>query len=291
MHSPIRKVDICTLSESKAEDVMISRFSEYLERHADLVAPHRHSFYHLLFFTEGGGQHTIDFHHFPVRPFQIYFMSPEQVHSWDFEGRVEGYVVNFSEDFFTSFLLRQEYLEAFSFFRGSPQNSVLNLVEPLASAVSTLFEELLQFTGGASRFREDMARLLLLQIFIRVQNGVEAGHFGDRPAVHNALLRTYQKLIEQHFLTVRLPGHYAQMLHVTPNHLNALCKEHLGAQAGKLIRDRVLLEAKRMLINLDLPISQIAYRLNFSDNSYFSKFFKKETRLSPEGFRSRNTRS
>jgi AraC-like DNA-binding protein len=67
---------------------------------------------------------------------------------------------------------------------------------------------------------------------------------------------------------------YAELLYITPNHLNALCKEHLGMQAGEVIRNRIVLEAKRLLVNKNTSISEIAYYLNFADNSYFSKFLK-----------------
>ena len=78
---------------------------------------------------------------------------------------------------------------------------------------------------------------------------------------------------------------YAELLYITPNHLNALCKDHLGIPAGELIRNRIILEAKRLLINQDLSISEISYVLNFNDNSYFTKFFKKQVGVTPEEFR------
>ncbi|RYZ32209.1 MAG: AraC family transcriptional regulator, partial [Sphingobacteriales bacterium] len=68
-------------------------------------------------------------------------------------------------------------------------------------------------------------------------------------------------------------------------HLNALCQDLLGKTAGELIRDRILLEAKRLLVNADISISEIAWQLNFADNSYFSKFFKKQAGTTPEAFR------
>ena len=77
------------------------------------------------------------------------------------------------------------------------------------------------------------------------------------------------------------------MLFITPNHLNALCKEHWGMQAGEVIRNRIILEAKRLLVNQQTSISEIAYTLNFKDNSYFSKFFKKSVGITPEEFRKR----
>lgn len=291
MQTEIPRIDICSLSGDREEDIIISRFSEYLSRHHhNLVAPHRHSFFHLLFFTEGGGKHTIDFLHFDVRPYQVYFMKPGQVHSWDFEGKVEGYVVNFSEGFFRSFLLKQDYLDSFTFLRGYPQSSVLNLEGDTRQKVGSLFETLLALDGVSAEFRDDMARTLLLQIFMTVQDSILAGEYGREFQLSNALLRNYQKLIEKNFIEFRLPGEYAALLNITPNHLNALCKEQMGRQAGQLIRDRLVLEAKRLLVNIDLTISEIAYKLNFKDNSYFSRFFRKETGISPEAFRKKHAR-
>src|ERR1700761_7289363 len=92
--------DICDLSDFKEDDILISRFAPYLLRHKNLSAAHGHSFYHLVLFTEGAGSHRIDFEQFEVKPWQIYFMAPGQVHSWSFEGFIDGYVVNFSDRFF-----------------------------------------------------------------------------------------------------------------------------------------------------------------------------------------------
>jgi AraC-like DNA-binding protein len=100
-------------------------------------------------------------------------------------------------------------------------------------------------------------------------------------------LKTFQKLIEKHFTELKLPMEYANLLYITPNHLNALCKEHLGIQAGEVIRNRIILEAKRQLINQQISITEISYSLNFKDNSYFSKFFKKQVGMTPEEFRKR----
>ena len=59
----------------------------------------------------------------------------------------------------------------------------------------------------------------------------------------------------------------------------------IGKSAGAMIRERIMLEAKRMLVNSDLMISQIAAALQFEDNAYFTRFFKKHLGTSPEAFR------
>jgi AraC family transcriptional activator of pobA len=78
MKKEIPVYDICTLSEFKQEDILISRFASYLVQHQNLHMAHKHTFYHLVFFTKGGGTHAIDFEQFDVQPFQIYFMIPGQ---------------------------------------------------------------------------------------------------------------------------------------------------------------------------------------------------------------------
>ena len=289
MQSNIPRIDINSLSEHKEDHIMVSRFAEYLAIHPNLTLPHRHSFYHLLFFTEGGGMHTIDFNHFEVKPYQIYFMVPGQVHSWNFEGKVDGYVVNFSNGFFKSFLLRPDYIDSFSFLTGDTQRSVINLENPAKDSIVALFEKLVSQSQSGFGLSADMTRLLLLQIFIQI----ELGYFSDEKnnflLQNNVLLRNFRKLIERNFLKLKLPGEYAELLYISPNHLNALCKEHLGMQAGELVRERILLEAKRLLVNMDVSVSEIAYKLNFNDNSYFTKFFKKEVGMTPDAFRKKLT--
>jgi len=131
----------------------------------------------------------------------------------------------------------------------------------------------------------DMVRSLMLQLFISVGR-LNGGDAQPQTGVYNhTLLKNFKKLIEDNFTKLKLPKEYAELLYVTPNHLNALCNDVLGISAGELIRNRVVLEAKRLLVNFSLNITEISYRLNFADNSYFTKFFKKQTGLTPEAFR------
>ncbi|MFA6944451.1 MAG: helix-turn-helix domain-containing protein, partial [Pedobacter sp.] len=99
------------------------------------------------------------------------------------------------------------------------------------------------------------------------------------------LLKNFRALIEKNYTMFRLPREYAELLYITPNHLNALCNHLLGIPAGQVIRNRIFLEAKRLLMNHDLTITEISAHLNFADNSYFSRAFKKHAGVSPEVFR------
>ena len=122
-------------------------------------------------------------------------------------------------------------------------------------------------------------------MFIQVNRYITKESRKHQNNFNSLLLRNFQKLIDQHFKEKKLTKDYASMLYVTPNHLNALSKDVTGRPAGELIRDRILLEAKRLLVNAEMNVSQIADELDFDDNSYFSKFFKKYVGVTPDVFR------
>jgi AraC family transcriptional activator of pobA len=277
--------DISHLVEFKQDDILISQFSPYLKIHKNLQQAHKHTFYHLVFFTEGAGSQTIDFQKFEVKPHQIYFMVPGQVHNWAFEGKVDGYVVNFSPKFFQSFLLKPDYLEQFPFFSGNANEAVINVEENLRIKVIGLFEKLLIETVENQRTALDMIRLLLLELFILIGRTVITPQLKQASPYNLTLLKNFKNLIEINYINNRLPKDYAELLYITPNHLNALCNDLLGMPAGEVIRNRVVLEAKRLLINPQLGITEVANHLNFVDNSYFTKFFKKQAGITPEEFR------
>ncbi|NTS42964.1 helix-turn-helix domain-containing protein [Flavisolibacter sp. BT320] len=278
--------DICTIDQQAKKDLLAERFGAYLAKHyRHLHRPHRHSFFHLVLFTKGAGWHTIDFEKFDVVPYQVYFMRPGQVHSWHFEGEVDGYIVHFNEELFAAFLQNGHYLERFSFFQGTAANSICQLPEESHVAAAAIFETILQEIEAGEEQNLDMIRLKLLEFFIRVERLCGGKVKANVPLQKLTVLRGFQNLIDKHFRELKLPKDYAELLYVTPNHLNALCQDLLGRPAGDLIRDRVLLEAKRLLTNADMTVAEIAYDLNFGDNSYFSRFFKKNVGVTPEGFR------
>ncbi|EDM38559.1 transcriptional regulator, AraC family protein [Pedobacter sp. BAL39] len=285
MKSDIPVYDIDTFEEYKNSGILVNRFGPYSRRHEHLHNAHRHSFYHLVFFTRGSGSQTIDFKKHPVVPGLIYFMSPGQVHSWSFEGPVDGYIVNFSEHYFKAFLSDPSYLEQFSFFDELSEDAVMVLPEACRATVSDLFEQILNEGQSPKPFAEDLVRLLMVNIFIQVARASEGTMHTQTHAYNQTLLKSFRKLIEHNFIKLKFPKQYAALLYVTPNHLNALCNDLVGTSAGELIRNRIILEAKRLLINMELSISEIAEKLAFNDDSYFIKFFKKQVGTTPDKFR------
>lgn len=279
--------DICTLQNDQHlhESVIAEPFLKYLTTHPNLHIAHRHSFFHIVLFTEGSGFHTIDFQQFEVKAGQIYFMIPGQVHSWSFDAPVDGFIINFSSALINSLVKDIHFLEQFTFFRGVATDSVIQLPAAAVQEVREIMANILKESKSEARFNNEMmcAQLLTLLITVSRESGLKDN---AKIPLHNQLiLQNFTKLVEQYYTEKRLPKEYAALLYITANHLNALCQDLLGKSAGTIIRDRILLEAKRLLINAQLSIAEIAYQLNFKDNSYFTKFFKKITNQTPEEFR------
>lgn len=284
--------DYCTLNseQNTGTDVTVIRLRQYLSEHPHLVFPHKHTFfYQLLFITQGGGNHIIDFQNYPVQKGCLFLMAPNQVHDWQFTEETEGILVNFSGSFFGTFLLDHRYLEQFTFFIANGSHSYWD-----ASAqydyFNHLFTELLVEFEEKRDFRADLIKVLLLALFIKLQRE-EYAHSDTLPKNQStqSLIKKFEILVEKNYSLTSLPKDYAAQLFVTPNHLNAVCKDATGSSAGDIIRKRILLEAKRMLVNSDHTVSEIAARLNFETNSYFSRFFKKYENFTPETFRKTNT--
>ncbi|MEO7310364.1 MAG: helix-turn-helix domain-containing protein [Chitinophagaceae bacterium] len=154
-----------------------------------------------------------------------------------------------------------------------------------AAAIISVPEKPLEEFTGHEDFKNDMLRAYLLQLLIQSLRTMRPE--GENPANrhHYLLLRSFEKLVELHFSQKKLPKEYAEMLFVTPNHLNAMCSATVGKTACEIIRNRVVPAANRFLVNSQLHIAETACQLNFEDNAYFSRFFKKYTSSTPEAFR------
>lgn len=285
MITKVPVIDQCAVSNGINAEVTVENLADYLRRNKDLVFPHRHNFHQFLLFTSGRGQHLIDFEVFDIEPWQIYFMSPGQIHTWNFEGKMEGYVVNFDKDFFKTMLLNPDHLLQFSFFSGLTSDEVFVVEQGKRDLLSEILERL--FTNQANK---DFVASSLLYVFHLLELGRSTNESQEANRYNHTLLRNFLQLIELNYKELKLPKEYAAMLYITPNHLNALCKELLGISAGEIIRNRIILESKRLLVIKGYSIAEIAYELNFNDNSYFTKFFKKIEGITPEEFRKKQNK-
>jgi AraC-like DNA-binding protein len=278
---------ICNLigADQCVTEFLVTRISALKEKQSNLCFPHRHDFFQIVLFTVGGGEHSIDFKKFPVVEHQVYALGPGQIHSWDFDEQTEGLVVNFNESFFTAICHNPNFVQEFPLFNSLSESPANILDTECCGEVHGLMEKMLLEFQNDGDFKQEILRGMLLQLLVLLSRQLPRVSQPGITSHQLAVLRNFERLIEVHFREKRLPRDYAGMLYITPNHLNALVNAVVNKPAGELIRDRVVLEAKRLLVNSDANVSQIANELNFEDNAYFTRFFKKYTGMAPEVFR------
>lgn len=110
---------------------------------------------------------------------------------------------------------------------------------------------------------------------------------GVRKTRREELLSEFIDILEKNFKSERAVSFYADKLFVTPKHLSAVLKEVSGRTAGEWIDNRVILEAKLMLRTTGMNVQEISSALNFSNQSFFGKYFKHLTGTSPRDYRSK----
>ncbi len=248
--------------------------------------PHRHAFYEIIYLIEGEGSHIIDFEPYPIIPESLYLVAPDQIHFWQLTKPLDGVSIKFSENFLLlspSELYMSEYLD---FFHNTEFPPSLTLENGKGEEIAYLFNRIDREYHSNGYIRDLKIRSYLVILLIEIQRLFMAGS-GKRAVIRGAaLVSLFKKMVSKNFLTERSTAYYAEKLGISEAYLHELTKENTGLTPGQIIRKELAMEAKRMLAHTTDTISEIGYKLSFDDPSYFGRFFKRETGLSPKSFRS-----
>ena len=164
-----------------------------------------------------------------------------------------------------------------------------NPVVPLDERGNALFRAFVTILHQAASDKDNPFRLQLIENLIRVFYYGSAGSlnsFKSNASVYkNGIVERFMALVQENYRTERLIGFYANKLCITPKYLSKIVKENTGRSAGEWIESYVILEAQAMLQSSDMTIQQIATSLNFPNQSFFGKYFKRATGDSPKQYR------
>lgn len=250
--------------------------------------PHRHDFYEILYVTGGKGTHYIDFNAYPIEPNTFYFISPGQVHYWETTKPIEGEILVFTSDFLL--LAPSDYmvLHELSFFHTVEGNPTLKLNETDHLKMKSLYRPIAEEAKANDYRMSSVLRAYLHILLIQIQRICAAQELetgGNQEKIAQKLTRQFKQLVTKQAVRVQSVQDYAGQLGVSVNHLNKTVKAATGYTPGQLIRQEVVIEAKRLFQHTDLTATEVGYRLGFDDSSYFGRFFKREVGITPGQFR------
>jgi YesN/AraC family two-component response regulator len=234
--------------------------------------------------TEGSKRVKINLHEYELESSMLITLMPGQIiEVYECTPDYKAYAISLSRRFIDMVNIpgwQQNYISMYN-------NPTMLLNDSQLQAFNTFFSILY-------RAAEDSDNPFCLQV---IENLIRVFYFGGIsrframvPAnnnVKNGLIERFMELVYENYRTERLIGFYADKLCITPKYLSKLVKEHTGRSASDWIESHVILEARAMLQSSDMTIQQIATSLNFSNQSFFGKYFKRATGISPKQYRSK----
>ena len=246
----------------------------------EIYKPHRLKFFQMIFINDGEGSHMVDFHSLDIKKGSLFFSSPGQVQAFDKSHTYDGYICIFTEAF-----LNREFLQIADrhiidhlYFQNITKALVLE-----DSSLDVYFELLLkEFVASTVNLKEGVVASLLNCILHKSKE-----HFPEttKDIKNSELFNTFKKTLVSEFTELHNAEEYAQLLKVTPKHLNIICKQITGFTTKTFIDKFKIVEVKRYLASSTLPIKEIAANMGYWEVSNFVKFFKKHTGFTPKAFR------
>lgn len=261
-------------------------------RHFSVKYPHRHDFFEVLYLQKGSGYHVIDGNKYEIKPHCVFFMSPGQAHKLELSHDIEGYIFIFTADFYLLNRSNQNSLIEFPFFYTIHQDNPPLLLnkESDIQFFEALFRQGVTEISRREGYSVEMLRSVLDLILTTCAARYQVPENLLSKGKGQILVKRFFHLVEENHQKNLSLSQYADMIGITPNHLTQTVKTLTGKTSSQIIKAKQLLEIKRLLVHTNLSVSEVASQLNFEDQSYFTKFFRRETGLTPIQYRTESFR-
>lgn len=256
--------------------------AEAIELAAVPDVPHSHDYEELIVSVEGGLNHFIDFNTRELEAPALVFVSKGKIHRLIpviKENQCSVWVIRFKSEFIpeTTFQLYSYYHDHAHLFMKKDacfkriidicemMNMEMNLATPDYSVIKHLLGALFAMMESERRKSEDLVNPVNKTQHITFKN--------------------FLNILENNFRRNEGVDFYAEKLFMSARNLNIICQQIMNQSVSEIIETRKLIEAKNLLINSSLSISEIGFELGYKDKSYFASVFKRKSGQTPSEFR------
>lgn len=249
------------------------------------MRPYRSGFFTLaISFGSENFNININDHAFGNLERYLICVAPGQLTSFEKDGEWAGFCTFFKAEFM-QYKSELNFLDDYPFFNISETN-IFPVDDRQFESLSLYYRYIMLEQHNGGPYHTEVIRSSFQAVLWQVRRIYENTRV-KRPSDKAALIiaSKFQYLVNQYFSTTVLVEDYAELLHITPNHLSQTIKDATGKTAKSIISQRRLDEAKFLLRYTDEEISSIAYNLHFSEPTHFNRFFKKELGCTPLSFR------
>jgi AraC-like DNA-binding protein len=277
-------VPVYTLEQdefSSGRQFKVYNFEGDFPHRSDLLTPHRKDHYLIVFIRKGGSRQWIDMNSYVLKDNTVYFSGPNQVIVKEEIRQLWSTGIAFTKEFLSlqenAALLKLPLLV-------NPYNGYeLELAD--AIFIEDLTQKITFEYKQSGEWQQRMLSAYLTVLLTYLSRLYTAQYKGNDLTSEQQLLKRFQEKIDGGYQQYHEVNDYASMLNISSGHLSDVIKSQSGKPAIKHIHDRLIMEARRLLFHTDQPLKDISFHLGFTDTSYFNRFFKRETGVTPATYR------
>jgi len=278
-----KNIPVRSLAKEFSNGIAVAKVSsEVFQSDEEAKHAHRHD-YHFFVLQEKGTSHTeIDFEKYLIKKPSILYQSPNQVHRALRVENIEMYVLIISSE-----NINAEYLKLLQNIAPVKPLALNTKDLAITQQAFSLCKNLYERSGDKLYFSllKDSCNSLIALI---ISQYLKQSKPADKLSRFETVEKIFTELLEYNFVTMKRPAEYAEKLNISVPYLNECVKNVTGFPVSYHIRQRVILEAKRLLYHSDKSVKEIATELGYVDYPYFSRLFKKITGMTALTFKNKN---
>ncbi|MFZ4929371.1 helix-turn-helix domain-containing protein [Chryseobacterium sp. Mn2064] len=283
--SAVLKADSEHWKDQSLKDFLILKFPN---KRFDLLIPllsHRKTVNDLVFVTGGHGEQTIYQDRYNLNAGSFRILAPEKIRTIDtLSSDFAGYYCHFSDDFISRNSDTKVLHEILNHLEAN-NNYKIDTESPKTQILTDLLERITALNSVNGEKKNVKLIGSYLTCFLEETKEIIKAAPQAKLNADQTLVLRFKKEVIQHICEFQTIAEYAGLLHITPNHLNKCVKKITGDTASEFINKSLITEAKALLAIQEMNISDVAYHIGMDDPSYFARFFKKHTNISPTKYR------
>jgi len=252
-----------------------------------LITPHRTNFYHIFLFENCQPTHFVDFEPKIIEPYTLLFIDKDRVHQFDQLLQYEGQVLIFTEAFFCTSESDTKFLRSSILFNDLAGKPTIKLnktdFEKFILICNSITDELGSPTDNSKHIL--LKNLLHNFLLLSEREKRKQGYTELKKGADLDYTLLFRDFLESNYTQLKSVSDYAQIICISEKRLGQATSKVLGKSPKEIINDRILLEAKRLLVHTNLSVKEIGQELGFKDPAYFVRYFKKNTETTPVEFR------
>jgi AraC family transcriptional activator of pobA len=262
-------------------------YNEFKEK---LTTIHRTNFYHIIWFQIGSPTHLVDFNPIKINPNSLLFLNKNIVHRFDSKTKFGGKAILFTDRFFCRADSDTQFLGNSILFHDLFSVSQIKL-QKTATFFASLFQQMeTELTNTKDNSQDDILQNLLHNFLLHSEREIRQQNFSEiRKDADLDCVMLFKNHLEKAYKDQKQVNYYAEQIMLTEKRLNQATTKVLGKTPKEIIDDRIMLEAKRILVHTTKNVKEIGYHLGFKEPTNFIKYFKKHSHSTPTEFREKIT--